>query len=569
MYIVKITFKRIQEFLFAVPRLKAMIGANALLGETIRNELVDLVGSNGANLDSYNPPGKDDDDPLTGSAHPDDPKALYGKGVLSRDGGHFHAVFKDEAAAQGFIHQAEATIARNLPGVRMEASVQPLNGGSSAAHGAAGQARKFAWGESDTRLPPFQICQDTGNRVANHYRANENPPYVSDLVTTLEARGKAFYEGKTEEIIGLLWKNNKLPSLDEDPRIPADLSELAGANGYIAVIHADGNAMGVRRALYAGNRDAADKDAFMTHEVKNETFFHAMRVAVRKAVVEALNKVFTPNVLQESAKLPYQVLMLGGDDLLLVTRPEYAFPFVIAYAEALKEHPIPFKDDEKRPMSIGAGIAIASHKLPFHHLYDLAESLAGSAKKLYRAQMGDADGAVPERSVVDWMVSTASWVDDVEQARRRHNVREADGECLCTSAKPYFVLPEEAGKGGGFDLETLFKQARELVGIYTSEERDQREDRDKLARSKMKRILHAVSQFDVQQSDDLFKNMDGLPKTLDAAFGKESLWQELDGNRKLTRFGDFMELVEIHYLGRKKKAQDREWMAAHNQGGDQ
>jgi hypothetical protein len=40
---VHVEFKRIQTWLFAVPRLRAMVGANALLGETLRVKLPNLA----------------------------------------------------------------------------------------------------------------------------------------------------------------------------------------------------------------------------------------------------------------------------------------------------------------------------------------------------------------------------------------------------------------------------------------------------------------------------------------------------------------------------------------------
>ena len=40
---VHIEFSRVQTWLFAVPRLRAMVGANALLGETLRVALPDVL----------------------------------------------------------------------------------------------------------------------------------------------------------------------------------------------------------------------------------------------------------------------------------------------------------------------------------------------------------------------------------------------------------------------------------------------------------------------------------------------------------------------------------------------
>jgi len=43
MHKVELEFKRIQTYLFASPRLRAMLGANSILGQTIRLELTELA----------------------------------------------------------------------------------------------------------------------------------------------------------------------------------------------------------------------------------------------------------------------------------------------------------------------------------------------------------------------------------------------------------------------------------------------------------------------------------------------------------------------------------------------
>src|SRR5437868_254074 len=71
---VHIELQRVQTWLFAVPRLRAMVGANALLGETLRVELPKLARETGRgwtlapSSETYpaadaNDPLKDHDDP--------------------------------------------------------------------------------------------------------------------------------------------------------------------------------------------------------------------------------------------------------------------------------------------------------------------------------------------------------------------------------------------------------------------------------------------------------------------------------------------------------------------------
>ena len=86
---VHIELQRVQTWLFAVPRLRAMVGANALLGETLRVALPNLARETGRpwtlapSAEAY--PGADANDPL--KAH-DDPAGDSKDGILARDGGH-------------------------------------------------------------------------------------------------------------------------------------------------------------------------------------------------------------------------------------------------------------------------------------------------------------------------------------------------------------------------------------------------------------------------------------------------------------------------------------------------
>jgi len=82
---VHIELSRVQTWLFAVPRLRAMVGANALLGETLRVALPKLARETGrgwalapSNNETY--PAADPNDPL--KEDHDDPAADARDGIL-------------------------------------------------------------------------------------------------------------------------------------------------------------------------------------------------------------------------------------------------------------------------------------------------------------------------------------------------------------------------------------------------------------------------------------------------------------------------------------------------------
>lgn len=124
---VHIKLSRVQTWLFAVPRLRAMVGANALLGETLRVALPKLARETGRGWtlspsgETY--PAAEPDDPL--AAH-DDPAADAKAGILSRDGGHFEAQFA--SGAEAFADAAGRLLRSTVPGLRFRISIdgEPL-----------------------------------------------------------------------------------------------------------------------------------------------------------------------------------------------------------------------------------------------------------------------------------------------------------------------------------------------------------------------------------------------------------------------------------------------------------
>lgn len=506
----ELSLKRVQTFIFDVPRLKAMLGANALVGQTMRHELPKLMNGTGCRLAW--PPGLGSDtfdDPLHDGADPDAPAALYAKGVLARDGGHFIAVFPGEAEAEGYLRQAETMLAEKLPGVLFEARIEPFGVETT-----TGNSRKISPREIQLlNLPVLQVCQETGREPASNHDSKLG--WIAQSVTHRIDWGQKFNRGDTRDIIGLM--REKLYPSKMNWEEPNDLKELT-AGDYLALIHADGNGIGKRYNYW---KREAQGDA-IAKEAHGEAFFHSMRVTVRRAVVDALEKTFT----KPGGKRPYELLMLGGDDLLLACRAENALDFACKYVKELENYKLA---DGKR-LDVALGVAIAKHTYPLHRLHELAEELASSAKRLSRAQTGARDGA--NTSVIDWQVVTQSWFTDVAEARRQSEriAYTIDGktETLLLTRRPYSVLGDDG-------LEGLIRAVGELDGT----------DDEKAARSPLRALRGACEQGRLA-GEMAFAN---YPASVKQAFGG-SLWQAVDGYH-LTRALDIMGIREIPRLGNK------------------
>lgn len=509
MHSVELEFKRIQTYLFASPRLRAMLGANALLGRSIRIELTELARSCGAVADSRvvrQMPGAASEDPLTQAllsssqtALLDNPAGTYqSHGVLVRDGGHFKATFADTDTAGNFISQANELITERLPGLIMEARLD-------------GEKRdqKRAEGTCLFHHPGFQVSHHLGNQPAES--RGKQGHFVGAEEKMMEEFGRTF-RNNPSDLIGVLEQTQIIPRTEEPP---LDLTDLTDGD-YLALIHADGNSIG-QRYLSWQKEFVGQSENVLEKEAHGECFFHSMRVTVRRALVDALTKVF-----QEAPK-NYQILMLGGDDLLVACSARYALSFVSAYAEALARHPLV----DNAPLSIGAGVAIAKSSFPFYRLHAMAETLADSAKQLYRTnrELG---------SVVDWHVTSNAWVDD-PIAERRADRLVANAVLSC---KPYSVL-------GPCGLQEMLLHAQELYGSSD------------VSRSQLRQLVETLRQGANLAELAWLELPETMRSKLESTLGHRGPFRK-QGNNCALRISDLPDLVELIEISRKNAPTEKE-----------
>lgn len=395
---VHIELQRVQTWLFTVPRLRAMVGANALLGETLRVALPGLARETerwalAPNSEAY--PSADPDDPL--KTH-DDPGADARAGILARDGGHFEAQFA--SGAEAFANAAGQLLRRALPGLRFRISIDGVEHERSQAH-------------VSTELPVLAPCEWTGRGLASAIieQGDERPAVSLDVARRHEAARRA-EEGTAEDLASLLSMGTKLRSLKR----AQELEDLVGS-GYLALVHADGNGVG-RAAGESGAERAA--------------FFHRNRVLLRRALQKTIDEH-----CPETGQAPLIPLMLGGDDLLLVCRAEIALPFVVTLCSELAA--LQREGTQGFELTLGVGVVVAKHTIPIHRLHEVAERLASSAKRRFRG-LKDAGKS---RSVVDWAVYTTAWVDDPEEVRRRDWLRGKGQDLRVLSQRPIDVLGDD------------------------------------------------------------------------------------------------------------------------------
>lgn len=147
-------------------------------------------------------------------------------------------------------------------------------------------------------------------------------------------------------------------------------------DGWVAVIHADGNGVG----------DILDRISSFD---QYRTFSNALEEATAAAFTEAAEAT---HARAQSAATPISgwliPLVLGGDDLTVVCDARLAIPFVRAYLRAFEvktsDERLLIDDELSRVghLTASAGVAVVKPHYPFHSAYELVEELASSAKQI-------------------------------------------------------------------------------------------------------------------------------------------------------------------------------------------
>ncbi len=183
--------------------------------------------------------------------------------------------------------------------------------------------------------------------------------------------------------------------------------------GYTALIYADGNAMGKIIKKIGKKEDYR----FFSNTVEN---------SIRNACHNAVYETFFDGKKSQPAVLPAEILLLGGDDLLVYLTAESAFPFAIKIDKKFNMETAkifsgsPFFSEllAGKGLTISLGIAYGKTHTPFSLLLDQAEELLHLAKKKGSQNTDPESYYVP--AYIDYHLSTNFNQISVKDSRTDH-----------------------------------------------------------------------------------------------------------------------------------------------------
>ena len=415
----------IQSFLFAIPRLKSIIGGSALIDRFDRETIPDLAKSRGWDL-VHSGGGRGlfryEDEPVADEIAGALVKAAHQIGLDLRLGRAANLMDATHCADSLFPYLPEQIDGHpcSLSGlypVERPSDVHPVV-----------KKRHFDQGDRMDRWFERMVLEgrDTQSPLKLHPVLRQEPVFFREVQ---DDDGRGSEQGR------------------------AGLEALGGQRRW-AVICMDGNDIGRQFAAMSKLKlPEADLLDWVRRagQAIDDCGTMAFRKATERVLSEWIGTVGHERLPHCEGKvvLPLRPLVLGGDDIALLCHPRYAASFVLEASRVFNETSQRHASQSKRVLwpasnqglTISAGILFAPSSLPLASAIPYAESLLAMAKRAGRR--ADAKAAP---ACVDWESITESMLDRPEFRRQRELVfRDADlGEEVRLTQRPMQLASFEA-----------------------------------------------------------------------------------------------------------------------------
>ena len=325
----------IQRFLFASGKLKDMQGGS---------ELLDYICAEGGLLDQVLE------------------KLDLNPGKPRNAGGVFYLLFDKQADARRFQAVWRMACANWIPGVEQ---VDALSSGEKARDAIKNGLNllRTQRNQLNADLPRPGPLSERSPRTG--LAAVQN--IKGESLDAATAKQRVFERTDTEASLAqrflneenVFWPTDFEESAPKDRRFPLDERRLVG------LIHADGNGLGeLLRVLNSACQSAEDA----TYIKLYKTFSDGLTSATLGAARDACKAVLLPAAIDidhNNRLLPARPLVLGGDDLTIVTRADLALPYTQEFLKAFEQHSR-ISMNKLRAEFEQAGLADAASQLPEH-----------------------------------------------------------------------------------------------------------------------------------------------------------------------------------------------------------
>ena len=201
------------------------------------------------------------------------------------------------------------------------------------------------------------------------------------------------------------------------------LGDLSKPNNYMGLIYADGDNMG---------REIEQIQTLA--EMKR--FADAVDGALYQAVSEAITHYLSPD--PNDSEWPFDILLLGGDDLVMVTRAESAMQVALYIT---KRFPVLTEERWGKPLNLSTSVVLTHVNYPIGSLLDLAESSLSFAKRT--AARRTLDGNPTTGGMLNFLVVNSANHQEFDQYYNQTLKEEVGTTTFYRTQRPYTVTEME------------------------------------------------------------------------------------------------------------------------------
>lgn len=309
--------------------------------------------------------------------------------------------------------------------------------------------------QSRTAVPHFEtspyarICNSCARRPAVDVEdglPGEGPRYLCRVCYDNGQRGRP-----SKSYWHRAWEDWCWDTKGERWHVPEvkDLSAIgAVASRYVGYVHADGNSIG---------HFLEQTDTLSAYSQRSQALAQATETAVFEAIYTHLRQ-------QNQTTAPFEIITIGGDDVLLIAPAYAALPLARDICQGFSDQ-LAARLDLDKPPTMSAGVVIAQENNPIYFVHELSHQLLKSAKKGTHKK---------ETGCLDYMVlksqsTVATTLKEVRRSRYLRLESEADKERAFLTGRPYtldevarLLVGTERLKEIGFSPAQLHQMRREF-----------------------------------------------------------------------------------------------------------
>ena len=394
----------IQSFIFQTNALKEIAGASELV-----EQICTVQFSNAAQIEDL----------------------INDKNAIVTAAGNIKYVFDSEDQCRKVVLSFPKQIMEFAPGITISQAVVRIADGEISKNHIDELERKLRT-QRNKQFRPF----DVGLMAVNRSRKTGLPAVeeraIKEKLTVIDKGTSCKLEVKTKRVLKSFFID-----LNKD-RIPREMEDMTQSKSesysWLAVIHADGNNMGLKMQEMANEIELSNIGLYAE---KFRAFSNALDQATKVAAQNAYSSLF----FDKSNYEPCRPIVIGGDDLTLIIRADLALEFTRSFLEKFEvETKNRFKELNIKALQHGltacAGIAFIKENYPFHYGYHMAEKLCGEAKKAAKFGLKN-DDLTP--SCLMFHKVQASFVEEYTEIREKELTAGTNGTVIHFDFGPYYL----------------------------------------------------------------------------------------------------------------------------------